>query len=158
MDAHRELRNALGKFATGITVITTRDENNNPVGMTVNSFASVSLTPPLVLWCLGEASSTCDAFLHCRHFAINILRADQQAISQLFASPGERQFEQQSWQSGPEGSPLLGQALAHFECSMEHQYQGGDHTIIVGRVSHFEQFEGEPLVFSQGQYRTLQGL
>ena len=158
MDAHRELRNALGKFATGITVITTRDENNNPVGMTVNSFASVSLTPPLVLWCLGEASSTCEAFLRCSHFAINILRADQQAVSQLFAAPDEGHFKELPWQPGLEGSPLLGQALAHFECSMEHQYQGGDHTIIVGRVSHFEQFEGEPLVFSQGQYRTLQGL
>lgn len=151
----KELRNAMGTFATGITVVTTLDGQNEPVGMTVNSFSSVSLDPPLVLWCLAETSNYCDIFLNADYFAINILSADQQPLSQLFASPEENKFSQTDWHAGVQKMPLFPGCIAHMECRIEHRHAGGDHIILVGLVLNFKHTDAAPLVFSRGDYHSL---
>ena len=154
-DANREFRNALGTFTTGVTVVTTLDAKNCPVGMTVNSFASVSLEPPLVLWSLGEASRYCNAFMNCQHFAISVLNAEQKMISQLFASPDDSKFDQIDWSPGYKNLPLIDNCIAHFQCTTENTYPGGDHIIFVGRVLEFSYNSSAPLAFNCGQYYTL---
>jgi len=154
-DTFRNLRNALGTFTTGITVVTAQNQKNQPIGMTVNSFSSVSLDPPLILWSLSEESSYCDTFLHCQHFAVNVLSSDQMAISQLFASPENNKFANIDWQTGEHHLPLIDGAIAKFQCSVEHLHPGGDHTIIIGRVLEYDYSSSEPLVFNRGQYYTL---
>ncbi len=155
----RKFRNALGSFATGVAVVTARDEHGQPVGLTINSFASVSLDPPLVLWSLGLSTSTLEVFRNCSHYAINILAADQAALSQNFAQPGKgrtgEKFAGLEVCVGHGGAPLLQDCCAWFECSNETQHPGGDHLIFIGRVERFHQTQRPPLLFHGGQYRTL---
>jgi flavin reductase (DIM6/NTAB) family NADH-FMN oxidoreductase RutF/DNA-binding MarR family transcriptional regulator len=146
----KELRRALGTFPTGVTIITTADREL--AGVTANSFASVSLSPPLVLWSLSHTSRSYRTFLAADCFAINILADDQITISQQFASSSDDKFEGVSWSSAETGSPLIDGALAYFDCRCVARYDGGDHTIMVGRVVAFARYEGNPLVFSQGRY------
>ena len=157
-DEARALRDALGMFATGVTIITTTDEQNGnrPVGMTANSFSSVSLDPPLVLWNLGDHADCGDVFSQTSHFAVHILRAEQQEISTQFAMKGGNKFDGVEWASGVCGSPVLGDFAACFECRTEAVYPGGDHKIIVGRVEKFSNNGcDDPLLFFRGQYREL---
>ncbi len=151
----RALRNALGNFATGITVITALDENGEPQGMTANSFSSVSLQPPLVSWCVGRESRLFDLFQKTSRFAVNILTTEQEKTSQLFASPAENKFEQIEWYAGLNGLPLLNDSPCQFQCEIEHRYSGGDHTILIGRVLDFSSQPMSPLIFHGGQYRSL---
>lgn len=151
----RSLRNALGSFATGITVITAVDENGEPQGMTANSFSSVSLEPPLVSWCVGRESRLFDLFQTTDHFAVNILTKAQQHASQLFAEPSDNKFEQVSWHGGIKGLPLLDDSPCQFQCEIEHRYAGGDHTILIGRVLAFSSEPMTPLIFHDGQYKSL---
>ncbi len=155
-DLNRELRNALGCFATGITVITALDKDQQPMGMTVNSFASVSLEPPLISWCLAKNCHFYDAFMAAEHFAVNILSDQQENLSQLFASPIEDKFAQADWQPGIEGLPLLAGCIAHLECQREQDYPGGDHSILIGRVLNFDYNSQSPLIFSQCQYSRIE--
>ena len=152
----RELRNALGRFATGICVISTLDGRERPVGMTANSFSSVSLDPPLVLWSLQNNSEMYDTFATPARYAINILGRDQEAISNQFASKGEHLMDEGQYVIGEHGAPLLKGALVSFQCELHETHAGGDHLIIVGRVlamvSHSDE---EPLLFYGGQYRAL---
>ena len=143
-------RAALGRFATGITIITCWHDGQ-PMGITANSFASVSLDPPLVLWSPAKASRRHLAFSQATHFAIHILEAGQEALCHSFARPGDG-FKNLEWQTGAQNVPLFAGCLARFECSLYAQHDAGDHTIIIGHVDRFEKNEGTPLVFSQGAY------
>ena len=151
----RALRNALGEFATGVTVVTTRGTDGLPVGVTINSFASVSLEPPLVLWSLGLASPSLAVFESCSHYAVNILAADQVELSQRFSQSQDDRFAGIAMKVGASGTPLLPGCCAWFECRNELRYPGGDHIILVGQVENFSRQEKPPLIFHGGQYRTL---
>lgn len=149
------LRNALATFTTGITVVTTLDGNSNPVGLTANSFSSVSLAPPLVAWCIGQDSQQYETFCKTKNFVIHMLDATQTEVSQLFSGPEPDKFGQVNWHPGAGGVPILDTCISHFECQIEHRYPGGDHLILVGRVTEFCHRDSDPLVFFKGQYRSL---
>ncbi|MDP9285975.1 MAG: flavin reductase family protein, partial [Actinomycetota bacterium] len=150
----RELRRALGQFATGVTVVTTRAEDGRRVGVTANSFTSLSLDPPLVLWCLDRAAPSMSAFEAAGHFAINVLSAGQHFLSRQFATPAEDKFIGVACDDGFGGLPMLAGVLARFVCRNVRQVEAGDHVIVIGEVERFETFEGEPLVFHSGSYRV----
>lgn len=155
-EARRTLRNALGSFATGITIVTARAADGTLTGLTVNSFSSVSLDPPLVLWCLANSSTRLSAFQACTHYAINVLAEDQMELSQRFAVPGERRFAGLDFESGAFGAPVLPGSCAVFECSNESSVVAGDHVIFVGRVERFRRAaERRPLLYHGGGYRYL---
>ena len=151
----RTYRDALGEFATGVAVITTRALDGRPVGVTINSFASVSLDPPLVLWSLGLHSPSLAVFESCSHYAVNILAADQADLSQRFAQSQNDRFAGIETCVGAGGTPLLNGCSAWFECRNELRYPGGDHVILVGYVESFHRDEKPPLVFYGGRYRGL---
>lgn len=152
----RALRNALGHYTTGVTIITTRTPEGAHTGVTVNSFTSVSLDPPLVLFCLATRSGLLAAFEHAGHFAINVLAKGQQVLSNRFARPSSNTWEDVRYQIGSYGCALLTGALGTFECARHDTYPGGDHLILVGRVLRFEAVpSGEPLAFCQGSYGTF---
>jgi len=151
----RSLRDALGEFATGVAVVTARDADGQPVGVTINSFASVSLEPPLVLWSLGLSSPSRAAFEACSHYAVNILAADQVEYSQRFSQPQIDRFAGIALEVGAGDTPLLPGCSAWFECRNEIRYPGGDHVILVGYVEGFRRDSKAPLVFHGGRYRAL---
>lgn len=147
----KALRNALGNFATGVTIVTTCHDGRK-IGLTANSFNSVSLDPPLVLWSLAKKSSNIDAFMNVDAFAVHILGADQEALSNQFATPGIDKFEGVDIKTGEADVPLLRDCAARFECRTAYRYDGGDHIIFVGEVLELEQSEKEPLLFHRGKY------
>ncbi|WP_018412231.1 flavin reductase family protein [Methyloversatilis thermotolerans] len=151
----RAFRDALGLFATGITVVTTRGADGEPVGLTVNSFNSVSLEPPLVLWSLSLGSSSAPPFRTASHYAIHVLSAAQVGLSKQFSGSREQRFKGLQTVEGLGGVPLLEGCLARFECRNDLQYAGGDHLIFVGRVERFERGAGEPLLYFGGAYRAI---
>lgn len=151
----RAFRDALGCFATGVTIVTTRAPDGAPVGFTANSFSSVSLDPPLVLFSLHRQALSLAAFQAAPGFAINVLREDQGALSTRFASPAGDKWGDIAHRSGESGSPLLEEALARFDCVRHAVHEGGDHLIFVGRVLRFEAREGRPLLFCRGRYGAL---
>jgi flavin reductase (DIM6/NTAB) family NADH-FMN oxidoreductase RutF len=150
----RDLRRALGQFATGVTVVTTLSPDGRRVGLTANSFTSVSLDPPLLLFCLDRAAPSLPAFVDCTHFAVNVLAADQHHLSRQFATPSEDKFAGVEVEEGPGGVPLLEGALARFTCRHVEHREAGDHLIFIGEVEAYEAFENEPLVFHSGFYRV----
>ncbi|MEO1017973.1 MAG: flavin reductase family protein [Pseudomonadota bacterium] len=154
----RLLRNALGRFATGITVITTRTLDGRLEGLTANSFASVSLEPPLVLWSLDRATSSLPDFQTSGFFAVSVLGQHQRAVAHNFAESTADKFATIAWSAGHGGCPLLDDRLASFECSTERQIEAGDHIIFLGRVLNFDERVGEPLVFSGGHYTAIRHL
>ena len=148
----RALRHALGRFATGVAVIGTCTDDGKLEGLTVNSFASVSLDPPLVLWCLQRATPSFVSFEAAGAFAVSVLGADQRALSQRFATAATHKFTGVPHVAGHGGAPRLADALAWFECRTERTVEGGDHVIFIGRVVRAGYRDGEPLVFSAGRY------
>lgn len=153
----RAFRDALGCYATGIAVVTTAGEGSSPVGVTVNSFASVSLDPPLVLFSLGHGSTSLEAMRGGGRFVINVLGAHQRALSARFAQVGEDRWEDVEHTLAPCGSPILSGCLAHFVCRTERIMPGGDHDIFLGRVESFEGTgDGAPLLYFRGGYRVLE--
>ncbi|TMH02692.1 MAG: flavin reductase family protein [Betaproteobacteria bacterium] len=148
----REFRNALGAFTTGVTIVTTCDAAGRDVGLTVNSFNSVSLEPPLVLWSLARSSASLAAFVEAEYFAVHILGARQEALSNLFARRGADKFAGIELERGQGGVPLLDGCAARFECRTAYRHEGGDHEIFVGEVLNFEHFDRPPLVFQKGGY------
>lgn len=152
----RQLRRCLGRFATGVAVVTSRHGDVGPVGLTVNSFTSVSLDPPLILFCIDCQAATHDLFVTAAHFAVNILGADQQPISDRFAARGSDKWRGVAHGFHRLGVPLLSDSLAHLVCAREHVYAGGDHSIVIGRVLDLHQSDhGQPLLYFQGAYRCL---
>jgi flavin reductase (DIM6/NTAB) family NADH-FMN oxidoreductase RutF len=150
-----EFRNALGRFATGVTVITTIDEAGRRYGVTANSYNSVSLDPPLVLWSLANSSRSMEAFAACTAFAVHILGAHQEELAMRFASRGDDKFADLETRDGYGGVPLFDDCVAHFECVTENRFEGGDHQIFLGRVVHFEAGEHEPLLFHRGRFAKV---
>ena len=148
----RAFRDALGSFATGVTVITTCAPDGSPVGLTANSFNSVSLEPPMVLWSLARASRSLPAFEQANHWAVHVLAADQEAVSNRFARRGEDKFAGLPVERGEGDVPLLRGCAARFECRGAFRYDGGDHVIFVGEVVRFARGPAAPLVFHAGQY------
>ena len=151
----RKLRNAFGSFITGVTVVTTREADGTPRGFTANSFASVSLDPPLVLVCIGKTADSYPVFTAADGFAVNILAADQIETSGLFASKRADKFERADWHAGRGGFPLLAGVCAWFECGLESLHNAGDHTILLGRVREFDYTECTGLGFVRGGYINL---
>jgi flavin reductase (DIM6/NTAB) family NADH-FMN oxidoreductase RutF/2-polyprenyl-6-methoxyphenol hydroxylase-like FAD-dependent oxidoreductase len=149
----RDYRRALGQFATGVTVVTARASDGRKVGVTVNSFSSVSLDPPLILWSISRQAPSFTDFGNATHFAVNILESRQHHISRQFSTPLPDKFAGVEFEEGTAGVPLLHGAIAQFVCRKIRQYDGGDHIILVGEVEQYKYNEGEPLVFHSGRYR-----
>lgn len=148
-------RSALGSFATGVTIVTARDGEGRPVGLTANSFNSVSLDPPMVLWSLSLHSRSLPVFRDADNWAVHVLAADQQAMSDRFATPGVDKFDGLSLADGPEGAPLIEGSAARFGCRARFEYEGGDHAIFLGEVVDFDRREAEPLIYHGGRYGRI---
>ena len=153
----RQLREALSEFATGVTIITTRDAQRF-VGFTANSFNSVSLDPPLVLWSLSRAASSHLAFEQCERYAINVLSAEQVALARRFSRPHADRFEGVAYTTGWSGAPLIEGAVAWFECHHLSWQPIGDHTLFIGEVVTCARTHGAPLVFHHSRFKTIGGL
>lgn len=150
-----EFRSALGMFATGVTIVTARSADGVRVGLTANSFNSVSLAPPLVLWSLSHASSSLAAFVAGTHYAINVLAADQQALAMQFASRGADRWAGVEFVEGANGAPLIAGAAASFECFSRSRYVEGDHTIFIGEVEACtHRADARPLLYHGGRFYT----
>lgn len=156
MVGQQEFRRVMGHFATGVTVVASRDPSGRPVGLTVNAFASVSLHPPLVLVCLHRKAHAHDPLLDAGHFGISILRSDQEDLALRFSRDGaDIRFQDLPVRAGPLGSPLLAGALAWIECRIREVFPGGDHSIIVGEVMECIADQGDPLLFFRGKLGGL---
>ncbi|HEX6247601.1 MAG TPA: flavin reductase [Nocardioidaceae bacterium] len=149
----RDLRRAFGQYATGVTVVTTRDEEGRPWGMTANSFTSVSLNPPLVLWAAAKSSPSLPAFAGSQRFAVNVLASDQHHLSRQFATSGAEKFDGVDLAGDLAGMPLLDGVVAHFVCRRTETVEAGDHVVFLGEVESYDAPGGEPLVFHSGGYR-----
>jgi flavin reductase (DIM6/NTAB) family NADH-FMN oxidoreductase RutF len=151
----RDFRRSLGQFATGVTIITARAPDGHPVGFTANSFSSVSLDPPLVLWNLATSSPNLAVFQGCSHYAVNVLAREQLALSQRFAASSRDKFADVPFDEGAGGAPLLTGCCAWFECGNEFRYPGGDHVIFVGRVERYARAQRQPLLYFNGHYCVI---
>ena len=147
-----EYRRAMGCFATGVAVVTALDKNGVKAGITINSFNSVSLDPPLVLWSIAKDAQSFETFVTAEHFAVNVLATHQRSVCEQFAARGTDKFNGIDCSEGVAGVPILPTYSAVFECQAEHRYDGGDHTILVGRVLQFEDRRTDPLIFYRGHY------
>lgn len=151
----KQLRMAFGRFATGVTIVTCVDGSGQRVGLTANSFSSLSLDPPLVLWSLRRASPSLAAFAAASHFAVNVLAETQVDLSRRFASPVADKFAEGQWSDGLGGAPVLAACAAVFECEAHQQHEAGDHVLFVGRVRRLAEMAVAPLLFQGGHYRML---
>ena len=152
----RLLRDAFGCFATGVTVVTTNAPDGEPVGLTVNSFSSVSLDPPLLLVCPAKAAGTTELLESAGSFAVNVLGSGAKATSTRFARKGADRFGSEDWSTSKLGLPVLTGALAVFECRKHALHEGGDHRILVGRIVHASfHAEDDPLLYYRGEYRGI---
>ena len=149
----RDFRRALSQFPTGVTVITTKDKEGHPVGVTASSFNAVSIDPPLILWSIDKGAHSLETFEQTEHFAVNVLSRDQVNTSNGFASRGEDKFKDVNFGAGVGGSPILDEYAAQFECKTWAVYEGGDHLILVGEVLDYRYNDASlPLVFARGSY------
>ncbi len=152
----RDFRNALGQFATGVCVITANPEGFSPFGMTVNSFASVSLDPALVLWSIRNDSECLPAFDAAKGFTVNVLSDQQLDLSNRYSRKDDHDLRPEDFRIGKSGMPVIRNALTSFECECWQRYDGGDHIILVGKVIEMDNSpSGKPLLFHAGQYREL---
>ena len=152
----KELRRVMGLFATGVTVLTTRDAEGRPYGLTANAVTSLSLDPPLLIICIDKKAETHPHFFDSRCFVVNILAEDQEALSTRFAKSGGDKFGSLPFSTNQDGVPVLEGTLAHIECRITETHEGGDHVIHIGEVHHAELRGGRPLLFFQGRYRCLE--
>lgn len=155
MDEMKKFRQCLGKFATGVTVVSCRDQDGKPCGITANSFSSVSLEPPLVLWNIAKVSKSLRAYLEAEHFALNVLSNQQRSLASHFATSENGLFDNISYRDSPQNVPVLSNTLAHLECRTHDIHDCGDHHIIIGDVINFELSDGEPLIFYSGNYTAI---
>lgn len=152
----RALRDTFGMFGTGVCVITAQAPGVAPFGLTVNSFAAVSLEPPLLLWSLQKNSEMLPAFEQTDRWAVNVLGADQQADSNRYAKKGDHSLEEGSYRIGASGAPVMNECIAQFECVDWQRVDGGDHIIFIGQVEQVARnAEGQPLLFFSGKYREV---
>ncbi|HEY2866526.1 MAG TPA: flavin reductase family protein [Pyrinomonadaceae bacterium] len=147
-----QFRAALGSFASGVTVVTTKDARGKLLGITVSAFCSVSLSPPMVLICIEKSAGSHYAFEESNVFVVNVLREGQSAISELFASQSDDKFEGIDFMPGIDGVPILDNALATLECRVKFSYHGGDHSIFIGEVENVKVDNGQPLLYFRSRY------
>ncbi|MFQ6004495.1 MAG: flavin reductase family protein [Woeseia sp.] len=152
----RQFRSALGGYTTGVTIITALDDTGQPIGLTANSFASVSLNPPLVLWSIDKDSPLFDKFMQAGHYAVHVLRHDQQYLSHNFSDDDIDKFAGVTYERGITGLPLLTDYSTLFQCKVQSRHEEGDHVILVGRVISIDDRSEKPLVFHKGKYRRLE--
>lgn len=150
-----ELRKSLSCFPTGVAVVTTTGKHDGPVGVTISSFNSVSLDPPLILWSLARKAASLEDFRASGHFAVNVLSETQADLPRVFSSPVEDRFETVSWRSGHGGAPVLDGCSAVFECRTYARHDGGDHEIFLGEVLRHAAFAAAPLLYAKGRLGTL---
>jgi flavin reductase (DIM6/NTAB) family NADH-FMN oxidoreductase RutF len=153
----RDFRSALGTYATGVTIITAATPDGKPYGLTCNSFASVSLNPPLVLWSLVIFSQGMSIFQNASHFAVNVLGTSQQALATKFATSSVDRFAGVEWTAGLGNAPILAGSVANFQCRAVNRYYGGDHVIFLGAVEAYAYNRQEPLLFARGGYGRFLG-
>jgi flavin reductase (DIM6/NTAB) family NADH-FMN oxidoreductase RutF len=153
--ANEEFRRACGRFATGVTIASVVDAQGTPHGLTVSSFTSVSLDPPLILICLGHRVSVMDAFRASAHFGINVLAENQRDLAERFARQGQDRFDGLKWRRGKTGVPLLPGVLAAIECAVRQRFTAGDHDILVGEMVRARVADGAPLIHFASHYRRL---
>lgn len=151
---HQRFRAALGQFATGVAIVTATTTDDCPVGLTVNSFSSVSLEPPLILWSLASSASCLPVFCAASHYAVNVLGADQVELSKTFASYHGDRFAKIAFKRGTGGVPVISQCIAWFECASYRRHEEGDHVIFIGKVERYEVKSRRPLVFYSGSYHV----
>jgi flavin reductase (DIM6/NTAB) family NADH-FMN oxidoreductase RutF len=151
-----DFRRALGQFATGVTVVTTRTASGQPLGLTVNAFCSVSLTPPLVLICIDRRSDSHSALAESGVFNVSVLAEDQQDLSRRFAAAGPSKFEGIAFPAGDNGAPVVPGALAVLECRIQATHEGGDHLIYVGEVTRLQHTPGRPLLYHASAYGRIE--
>ena len=149
------LRSAFGKFATGVTIVTTCQSDGAPRGITANSFTSVSLDPPILLICIAKSALSKSVFSECKHFGVNILRSTQQDISALFASKSAEKFDKADYEKSLQGTPLIKETLANFICRRQKSVDAGDHLVIFGEVIDFRSADGSPLLYFNGDYCSI---
>ena len=148
----RELRNVLGCFGTGVTVVTTLDEGGNKVGLTANSFSSVSLDPPIVLWSLSKQSKSLNAFMSCSRFVINVLSMEQLPLSNQFSKPAEDRFVGVSTRKGLGDLPVIDDCAANIECKAISSQEVGDHILFLGQIERYNYLKKDTLLFCNGNY------
>jgi len=153
----KSFRSALGSFVTGVTIVTVRGADGRPFGLTANSFNSVSLDPPMVLWSLSLKSGSLPVFRKAESWAVHVLGADQQDMSDRFAAPDVDRFAGLDPVDGPEGAPIIDGCAARFGCRSRFEYEGGDHAIFLGEVVDFHRRETEPLIYHSGRYGRVAG-
>ena len=149
-----DLKNTFARFVTGITIVSCQPEGQDvePIGLTVNSFTSVSLNPPLVLWCIDKSSSVFDAFATSDNYAVTVLKSDQAALSGRFATPGQHAFEGLETETMVTGAPVLTDRLAALDCRVEARHEAGDHMILIGRVVEIDYSDQAPLMYVGRSY------
>jgi flavin reductase (DIM6/NTAB) family NADH-FMN oxidoreductase RutF len=150
-----QLRQVMGHFATGVTIITTFNKDGQMHGLTANAFTSVSLEPPLLLISVDKKAESYPAFEESKVFTVNILADEQEALSRKFAVSGGNKFEGVAYRRGANGAAILDGTLAHIECTLYAAYEGGDHSLYLGEIQEAEVREGKPLVFYRGGYRAI---
>jgi flavin reductase (DIM6/NTAB) family NADH-FMN oxidoreductase RutF len=150
-----QFRHALSRFSSGVTIVTTRNPAGHAYGITVSAFCSVSLVPPMVLVCIEKVTASHGAIEEAGAFVVNVLSETQRSLSDQFAQPAADKFSNVEVENNDSGVPVLGDALANIECRLEHSYDGGDHTIFVGFVERVTVRDGEPLIYSQGDYAGI---
>lgn len=153
-DPYRSLKNAFGRFATGVTVVSCCDQNSTLTAITVNSFASVSLDPPMVLWCVEKRASAFERFANADNYAVSILKAGDESLSNRFAAHDPKPLAADEYDVWETGAPLLRRRLAGFDCSVKHRFDAGDHVILVGQVLQFDSEDGAPLLYFASNYAT----
>ncbi len=151
-DKYRPLKNAFGRFATGIAVAACRNGNGALRAITINSFTSVSLDPPLVLWCLENRASTYTSFMEADSYSVNVLRADQRAVSDHYAGYLPDPVSEDGFEKWATGAPVMKDHLAAFDCKVVARHEAGDHVVLVGQVLRFDCAEGEPLIYYASNY------
>lgn len=151
-DPYRQLKNAFARYATGVTVVSCAPHGAAPQAITVNSFTSVSLEPTLVLWCLEKSASLYDLFMSSDHYGVSVLAAEQQALSNRYATPGQHEVSRNESETFKTGAPLLKQRLAGFDCRIAARHEAGDHVILIGEVLHYDSREAGPLIYAGRQY------
>jgi flavin reductase (DIM6/NTAB) family NADH-FMN oxidoreductase RutF len=154
----KDYRSALGSFATGVTIVTTLDSNGKGHGLTVNSFASVSLEPPLVLWCLGNKSDSFDLFSKCDAYAINILADSQGDLAMRFAGKGDQKLATGEYGALETGSPILPNTIAAFDTQVVQRIEAGDHLILIGQTKAYQRHDGQGLAYFRGQFGSTSAL
>ena len=152
LDCIREYRQALAQFPTGVTIITCMSKIG-PLGITANSFTSISIDPPLIMWCPTKTSNRYDAFMQAHYFSVHVMAVEQKELSLAFSKSGQA-FDNIHWSLNAQNVPLISECLACFECRRYADFDGGDHSLLLGLVEQVSVFEGVPLTFAQGRFNT----